>query len=151
MAEATLVQEDVFVEPKVYERPEIGQHTAKITFVEDLKMQKDKQTDKMVHRVKFTFLITDEQDSQGEPFELSRTMNVSLGEKAHLGQFLRQLGVDTTGRINLAELKDMDILANIVETKVGDKTYANIDSVALPRKLRAAVTRQVATPVVETV
>jgi hypothetical protein len=151
MSEAEIVQEDVFVEPKVYERPEVGQHTATITFVEDLKMQKDKKTDKMVHRVKFTFLITDEQDSQGEPFELSRTMNVSLGEKAHLGMFLRQLGVNTTGRLNLAELKGMDILANIVEAKVGDKTYANIDSVAIPRKARPAVTRQVATPVTETI
>ena len=91
----------------------------------------DKKTDKKVHRVKFTFIITDENDSEGQPFVLNRTMNVSLGEKAHLGQMLRQLGVDTTKRLNLAELKDMEILANVTESKVGDKVYANVDSVTV--------------------
>jgi hypothetical protein len=139
---ATPVQQSIVVAPKVYELPEPGMHIAKITRVEDLGMVQSDAYGAQ-HKIKIHVLIEDEKTSKDEQIFVFQTCTLSLGQKSRLGTFLRQLSIPTDGAFDLADLVGMRINANIVHTKSGDKTYANIESVARIR------TKNVATQVTE--
>ena len=130
---AQQVQEDVFVEAKVYELPEVGMHDATITRAENLGIKKsDKFGDQ--RRVKIHVRIDDEKTTKGETMYVFVNASMeSLGAKSRLGSFLRQIGatIPSQGeKLNLAELVGLKINVNIVYAVVGDKTYANIESAA---------------------
>ena len=126
------VQEDVFVEAKVYELPEIGMHEATITRAEHLGIKKsDKYGDQ--ERVKIHIRIDDEKTSKGEPMYVYINASTSLGQKARLGSFLRQIGakIPVQGeKLNLAELVGTRINVNVVYAQVGERTFANVESAA---------------------
>lgn len=129
---ATTVQEDIFVEAKVYELPEVGMHEGTITRAENLGIKKhDKYGDQQ--RVKIHVRIDDEKTSKGEPMYVYVNASMSTSAKSRLGSFLRQIGVSIPGpggRLNLKELVDLRINVNVIHAVVGDKTYANIESAA---------------------
>jgi hypothetical protein len=131
---ATEVQKDIVATPVVYELPEIGSHTSIITKVED---RGDIPNDKYgpQHMIKIHVLIDDEKSSKGEDLYVFQNASLKLGEKARLGKFLRGLGIATDGPVNLKDLVGRRILTNVVHAKVGDKVYANIESVS---SIRAA-------------
>lgn len=137
------VQEDVFVEAKVYEMPEIGMHEATITRAENLGIKKsDKYGDQQ--RVKIHIRIDDEKTSKGEAMYVFINASTSLGQKARLGSFLRQIGAKIPAqgeKLNLAELVGLRINVNVVYAQVGERTYANVESAARIRsKTAPAVT-----------
>ena len=134
---AQQVQEDVFVEQKVYELPEIGMHEATITRAENLGVKKhDKYGDQ--RRVKIHVLIDDEKSTKGDPMYVFVNASMeSLGAKSRLGSFLRQIGATIPApgvKLNLAEIVGLKINVNVVHATVGDKVYANIESAARIRK-----------------
>jgi hypothetical protein len=134
---ATKVQGSVIVEPTVYELPEPGLHTAVISEVTDLGMVKNEVYQKEERRVRLTYTITDENDKTGQPMKVFESMSQSMGEKARLGKRLRGLGIATDRPVELADLVNMEVTVNIIHTdsKNGRK-YANLDSVARPRRQR---------------
>lgn len=138
---AQQVQEDVFVEAKVYELPEIGMHEATITRAENLGIKKhDKYGEQ--RRVKIHVRIDDEKTSKNEPMYVYVNASMeSLGAKSRLGSFLRQIGATIPApgvKLNLAEIVGLRINVNVVHAVVGDKTYANIESAARLRTKTAA-------------
>jgi hypothetical protein len=149
MPTATEVQKSIVVEPKVYELPSAELHTALITKVEDLGIVESELYGNQ-HKVKIHYKITDEKSSKGEDLFVFETCSVSLGEKARLGKRLRALGVDTDGKVDLAEIVGFQVNAGVIHNKKGEKTYANIDFVSRI-KGTAQTKKNVATPVVEEV
>jgi hypothetical protein len=133
---ATEVQKSIVATPAVYELPEVGSHTSIITKVED---RGDVPNDKYgpQHMVRVHILLDDEKSSKGESLYVFVNASLKLGEKARLGKFLRGLGVATDSPVDLANLVGRRILTNVVHNKVGDKTYANVESVS---SIRAAKT-----------
>jgi hypothetical protein len=135
------VQEDVFVEAKVYELPEIGMHEATITRAENLGIKKsDKYGDQ--RRVKIHIRIDDEKSSKGDTMYVFVNASMeSLGAKSRLGSFLRQIGATIPGpgqKLNLAEIVGLKINVNVVHVVVGDRTFANVESAARIRTKTAA-------------
>lgn len=136
---ATQVQKPVVIEAKVYELPEPGLHTATIQAVDDLGMVRSEVYNKEIRKVKITYLITDEKAKDGSDLLVFENMSASFGQKARLGLRLRSLGIDTSvSKLDIGELVGMKINANIIHNKVGDKTYANIDSTSRTRRSVAA-------------
>lgn len=137
---ASQVQEDVFVEAKVYELPEIGMHEATITRAENLGIKKhDKYGDQQ--RVKIHIRIDDEKSSKGELMFVFINASTSLGQKARLGSFLRQIGAKIPAqgeKLNLAEIVGLRINVNVVHAQVGERTFANVESAARIRVKAAA-------------
>lgn len=129
---ATQVQEDIFIEAKVYELPEVGMHEGTITRAENLGIKKhDKYGDQQ--RVKIHVRIDDERTSKGDPMYVYVNASMSTSAKSRLGSFLRQIGVSippSGERLNLAEVVNLRINVNVIHAVVGDKTYANIESAA---------------------
>lgn len=134
----TQVQESIIIEPKIYELPEVGNHVATITRVEDLGIVKSELYGPQ-HKVKIHVRIDDEKTSKGETIVVFQTCSMSLSPKSRLGTFLRQLGIPTDGAFDLADLAGMRINANIIHNKSADKTYANIESVSRIRTKTATV------------
>ncbi len=136
---ATAVQEDVFVEAKVYELPEIGMHEATITRAENLGLKKsDKYGEQQ--RVKIHIRIDDEKTTKGEEMYVFINASTSLGTKARLGSFLRQIGAKIPAqgeKLNLAELVGLRVNVNVIHAVVGEKTYANVESAARIRSKNA--------------
>ena len=145
---AQQVQEDVFVEAKVYELPEIGMHEATITRAENLGVKKhDKYGEQ--RRVKIHVRIDDEKTTKNEPMYVYVNASMeSLGAKSRLGAFLRQIGATIPGpgvKLNLAEIVGLRINVNVVYAVVGDRTYANIESAARIRTKTATTAPAVTT------
>lgn len=138
MATATAVQEDIIVAPRVYENPEVGAHVGTITRVEDLKMVKSDLYGEQ-HMIKIHIRIDDEKSSKNETLYVYQRCTLSLGKKARLGTFLRQLGIPTDGKFNLAGLVPMKINLGIVHKKTGDSTYANVEWVSPIRSRKVVV------------
>lgn len=137
----TQVQEDVYVEAKIYELPEIGMHEATITRAENLGIKKsDKYGDQ--RRVKIHIRIDDEKSSKDEVMYVFVNASMeSLSAKSRLGSFLRQIGATIPGpgqKLNLAEIVGLRINVNVIHAVVGDKTYANVESAARIRTKTAA-------------
>jgi hypothetical protein len=138
---ATQVQEDVFVEAKVYELPEVGMHDATITRAENLGIKKhDKYGEQ--RRVKIHVRIDDEKTTKGDTMYVFVNASMeSLGAKSRLGSFLRQIGATLPNpgeKLNLADIVGLKINVNVVHATVGDKTYANIESAARVRSKTSA-------------
>lgn len=145
---AQQVQEDVFVEAKVYELPEIGMHEATITRAENLGIKKsDKFGDQ--RRVKIHVRIDDEKSTKGDVMYVFVNASMeSLGAKSRLGSFLRQIGATIPApgvKLNLAEIVGLKINVNVVHAVVGDRTYANIESAARIRTKAASTAPAVTT------
>jgi hypothetical protein len=138
---ATKVSEPVIIEAKVYELPEAGLHTAVITDVTDLGLVKNEIYGTEKRRIRITYTITDEKGKDGTDMKVFESAAASFGPKSRLGARLRGLGIktDDVQKINLSELIDMEVNVNIVHNKVNDRTYANIDSAARPRRARSLV------------
>jgi hypothetical protein len=138
---ATKVQGPVVIEAKVYELPEPGLHVATIVSVEDLGMVKSELYGEQ-RKVRITYKIEDENGADGLPMLVFETYTASFGKKARLGMRLRSLGVNTDQpALDISEIVGMRINVNIVHNKSGDRTYANVDSVARIRKSSIATAR----------
>lgn len=130
---ATQVQTPLILEPKVYELPEPGFHNATITEIKDLGIVQSQLFGER-HQIRITLRIDDQRTSKDEDILVFQTCTFTLGEKSRLGRFLRNLNIDTGKALDIYDIVGMKILANIVHAKAGDKTYANIESVGLPRR-----------------
>lgn len=127
-----------------YKMAPAGQFQAVCAEVIDLgfsnKVYKNKDTGvdeaKTVHEIQYVFQLNKVDDETGKRFTVrSKPLNLILSEKSNLRAFLLQWrGHDLTD----AELKppgvDVDLkgknaLLQVVHTKVGEKTYANIGAI----------------------
>lgn len=127
-----------------YKMAPAGQFQAVCAEVIDLgfsnKVYKNKDTGadeaKTVHEIQYVFQLNKVDDETGKRFTVrSKPLNLILSEKSNLRAFLLQWrGHDLTD----AELKppgvDVDLvkrnaLLQVVHTKVGEKTFANIGSI----------------------
>lgn len=92
---------------------------------------------RQVHEIQYIFQLNKVDPETGKRYEVrSRPMNLNLADKATLRDFLRQWrGRDLSDQEKLPpgvdiELVNLNGMINVIHAKVGDKTFANIGSIA---------------------
>lgn len=106
----------------------------------DKKTYKDQATgqasERIVHEYQYVFQLNEVDPDTGKRFEIrSKPMNLTLGDRSTLRDFLRQWrGHDLTDAEKAPpgvdiDLKGRNALISVIHTPVGDKTYANIGSI----------------------
>jgi hypothetical protein len=127
------IRKPLIAKAKTYEKPTEDTHTAEINEVKDLGMVKSDLYGEQP-KVRVSFKILDEKGKTGDDLFVFSTFTNTLGKKARLAAFLRQLGLATTGEFNLYDLEGMKVNANIIYNTSGGIVYANVESVSRVRK-----------------
>lgn len=129
---------------KEFELCPAGTHTARCYMVADLGRQKVtwQGQDKIQHKVLIGFELPEEAMSDGRPFAVSGKYTLSLSEKAALRGLLESwrgvpFSQEEANGFDITKLLSAPCMLTIVHNKSGDKTYANIASIA---KLHKSVT-----------
>lgn len=114
------------IERKKYELPTEDIHSLKVIEIGEVKKVQTKFGPKDKFTVKIEVL--DQKSTEGdETILVFQSFAPSLGDKATLGKFLRRLGFDTTGEIEMDDLLGFRFSAMLTHNvgSTGD-TYANI-------------------------
>jgi hypothetical protein len=98
--------------------------------------------EKMTHTIRFTFeLMCDEVMGDGRPFTISKSVNLTMGEKAGLQVFLtawrgRAFTADDMENFDMSRLLGMACMVSIShkQSEALGKTYAQLTSVTMPPK-----------------
>jgi hypothetical protein len=131
----------MIIAEKVYELATEGIHSLQVTKVEDLGVVEGTHGAK--EKLRIHILVTDQKSKDGEPVNVFITASKSIGEKSTLGKFLRSLGLNTQGQVDLDELIGFKFQAVIEHNKgTNGKTYANIGSVIKSRKTLVPATTE---------
>jgi len=114
-----------------------GTHTARCYMVVDLGNQKTtyQGQDKVQHKVLIGFELPGELMSDGRPFAVSARYTLSLSEKANLRSVLeswrgRGFTEEECNGFDITKLLGQPCMLTVVHNKSGEKTYANISSIA---------------------
>ena len=126
---------------KDFELTPQGNHRAVCYMVADLGMQKSeyKGVEKNLHKIKIGWELVDEQMKDGRPFGITKNYTLTL---LSMGNLRKDLESWRGRAFSEQELSGFDVFAvlghgcllNVVHSASGDRTYANVASIAkLPK------------------
>lgn len=124
-----------------FELTPAGTFAARCVWVIDLGTQKTSFNgqDKYQHKALFGFELPDELMKDGRPFFVSGQYTLSLSEKANLRGMLeawrgQQFTEEEAAGFDVMNVLGKSCMLSVIHNQKGDKTYANIASVAKPPK-----------------
>ena len=130
-------------EHKEYPMPSPGNHAARCYQVVDLGMkEKGGQYPGIAPKIRIAFEI-DEKMEDGKPFSVSEILTASLHEKSKLYQRLvswrgRAFTEDELEGFDLSKLVGAPCMINVIINNVGDRQFANINSITpMPKGMKA--------------
>jgi hypothetical protein len=120
---------------KEYELAPAGNHLAICFQMIDLGEQYNAKYDSWQHKVQIGWELPNELMADGRPFMVSSRYTMSLNEKAILRRDLeswrgRPFTPEEEAGFDLKNVVGKPCMVNVVHNPVGDRTYANIKSVA---------------------
>lgn len=111
-----------------YEPPKSGLHTATVTKITDLGVQKTQYGDKPQVRLRFD---VEEKDSRGMTKFVTKTFTNSLHEKSNFVRFFAEIGKPLNGDdVETDELLGVRFALKLKQVKVDGKPRVRIESVA---------------------
>lgn len=110
-----------------YEPPKSGSHTATVTKITDLGLQKTQFGEKPQVRLRFD---VEEKDSRGMRKFLTKTFTNSLHEKSNFVRFFREIGKPLSGDdVETDDLLGIRFTLKLKQAKVDGKLRVRIESV----------------------
>lgn len=126
-----------------FELAPMGNHIARCFSIIDLGLQETvwNGEQKLLHKVRIAWELPGERMEDGQPFSISSTYTLSLGDKANLRRDLqswrgRPFTEEELARFDLFTVLGAPAMVNVVHnpSKDGTRTYANVSSVSpLPK------------------
>lgn len=135
-----------------YERCPEGNHVAVCCTIIDLGTHAESyegQPEKMRRKVRIVWEIAEERQSDGKPFRMSKTYNLSMNEKATFRKDLeswrgQKFTAEELGRWEIRRLLSVGCMLNVIHAESQNgKTYANVAGIArLPKGMQSPPTTE---------
>ena len=122
-----------------------GMHVARCYRVIDMGTQFNEQYQKSFHKILISWEFPEEKMSDGRPFAITKKYTLSLHKKATLRSHLeswrgRKFTDEEAQGFDISKLMGATCYINVVHSKTGDNTYANVAAITpLPKNLLCPV------------